>query len=556
MKKFYLRFYQMRTAVCPRRRKSSPIHSISFTAVLKSLSPISSARHDSSAAPSGCLEHTREDILRLLDGWVQQRTSQMSIFWLAGMAGTGKTTVARTFCDRMAKDGKLGASFFISRRDAARMDPSNIVRTMAYDLAYAVPSSRQPILEALRSFPHLMDASLEQLVPQLIASALSPGCESGNTDDVVVLVIEALDECQKIRRLEGGKLVPLLASALRNLPVKLLITSRMETSIMNMFALLAPVSVRLHDIDKDIVASDVRRYFEDSFAEIRQAHQISDSDWPSARVVDDLTNKAGHLFIYASTVVRHVGNDQHNPRTRLRQVLEPGRSSSASPYRLVDELYLQVLLSAVETTEDDEDLLCRRLRLILGAIVFFQTPLTPSAFASFLAVDIHDLTIVLRRLSAILLPVMNEPVRLFHPSFPEFIVDAARCTDLRFRLDPGEYHQVLAARSLIVMNKQLQKDICDIRDPTRINSAVSDLPERLERSVSPELRYAAIYWIHHVTSASGITTDLSEALKTFCEKHILQWLELLSLLKQLSVALKELPGLLVWAKVNDFHITH
>jgi hypothetical protein len=467
------------------------------------------------------------------------------------MAGTGKTTVAKTFCDRMARDGKLGASFFISRRDAARMDPSNIVRTMAYDLAYAVPSSRQPILDALRSFPHLMDASLEQLVPQLIASALSPGRDSGNADDAVVLVIEALDECQKIGRLEGGKLVPLLASALRNQPVKLLITSRMETSIMNMFALLAPVSVRLHDIDKDIVASDVRRYFEDSFAEIRQAHQISDSDWPSAQVVEDLTSKAGHLFIYASTVVRHVGNDQHNPRARLRQVLEPGLSSSVSPYRLVDELYLQVLLSAVKTTENDENLLCYRLRLILGAIVFCQTPLTPSAFASFLAVDIHNLMIVLHRLSAILLPVMNEPVRLFHPSFPEFIVDAARCIDLRFRLDPDESHAVLAARCLIIMNNQLKQDICDIRDPTRTNSTVSDLPERLERRVSPELRYAAIYWIHHVTSASVATADVFDALTTFCDDHILHWLELLSLFKQLRVASKGLPGLLRWVEASE-----
>jgi hypothetical protein len=160
--------------------------------------------------------------------------------------------------------------------------------------------------------------------------------------------------------------------------------------------------------------------------------------------------------------------------------------------------------------------------------------------------------IVLHRLSAILLPIMNEPVRLFHPSFPEFIVDAARCIDLRFRLDPGESHPVPAARCLIIMNNQLKQDICDIHDPTRTNSTVSDLPERLEKSVSPELRYAAIYWMHHVTSAFVATADVFDALTIFCDDHILHWLELLSLLKQLLVASKGLPGLLRWVEASEF----
>jgi hypothetical protein len=464
------------------------------------------------------------------------------------MAGTGKTTIAKTFCDRIAQDGKLAASFFVSRHDESRREPSNIIRTISYDLAYSLPRSRQVILNVLRSLPDGLDVSLEKLVPRLIALPLSADCESGDT---AVLVIEALDECKKIGRLEGGQLVPLLAAALKNQPVKLLITSRMETSIMNMFALLAPVSVRLHDIDKVTVASDVKRYFEDSFADIRRAHQIGDSGWPSARNVDELTIKAGHLFIYASTVVRYVANDQHNPRTRLRQVLETGRSSSASPYRLVDELYIQVLHSAVETIEDDEELLCHRLRSILGAVVLVQTPLTPPAFSGLLGIDIHELMIVLHRLSAILLPAMDQPVRLFHPSFADFILDAVRCRDLRFRLDPREHHQALAARCLGTMNIHLRRDICDIHDPSRSNSKISDLPQRLECNVTLEMRYAAIYWMHHATSASAASADVYEALKAFCEEHIFHWLELLSLLGQLSVALRGLPALLMWAEVND-----
>jgi hypothetical protein len=540
----------MQIVVCPRAVDFPATCSFTFTEVLKSLSPVSSARHDSRTAPSGCLNGTREDVLRVLNTWVHQRTSELSIFWLAGMAGTGKTTITKTFCDRTAQDETLGASFFISRHDEARREPSNIVRTLAYALAYSLPRARQPILDALRSFPDVMNASVEQLIPRLIAAPLSSSRDTGNADSVVVLVIEALDECLMVGNLEGGQLVPLLVSALKTQPVKLLITSRMESSILDMFALLAPVSVRLHDIDKDKVASDIRRYFEDSFATIRRSHRITDTDWPSAFAVEDLTEKAGHLFIYASTVVRYVGHHQHNPRTRLGQVLHPGISSSVSPYRLVDDLYLQVLRSAVETTEDDEELLCRRLRLILGAVIFLQTPFAPPVLATLLTIDLHELTIVLRYLSAVLLPAMDQPIRLFHPSFQDFIVNTARCRDTRFRLDPGVHHQLLAARCLAIMNNQLCQDICGIRDPTQFNAAVSDLSQRLGKSVSPELRYAAVFWMTHTTFSVTAATSVFEELATFCGEHILHWLELLSLLGQLSVASKGFPALLEWTKVN------
>jgi hypothetical protein len=324
-------------------------HSHLFTDVLKSLSPIRSARHDSSTAPSGCVESTRENILKLLGEWAQQRSPQLSIFWLAGLPGTGKTAIAKTFCDRMSQDGKLGASFFVSRHDEMRGEPSNIIRTMPYDLAKTLPRSRKSMLDALRSFPDVMDASLEQLVSDLIASPLSASRALDGIDDAVLLVIDALDECQKIGKFEGGQLIPLLATKLKNQPVKLLITSRMEPSILSMFALLAPVSVRLHEMDKDIMASDVRRYFEKSFDDIRRAHHINDTDWPSARTIDALTSKAGHMFSFACTVVQYVGNDQHDPRTRLRQATSSDGLERLSVFAKNTDLGSQhTIMSAVE----------------------------------------------------------------------------------------------------------------------------------------------------------------------------------------------------------------
>ena len=37
------------------------------------------------------------------------------VYWLNGLAGTGKTTIAKTIAERTFADGRLGASFFCSR---------------------------------------------------------------------------------------------------------------------------------------------------------------------------------------------------------------------------------------------------------------------------------------------------------------------------------------------------------------------------------------------------------------------------------------------------------
>jgi hypothetical protein len=62
----------------------------------------------------GCLGGTRGDVLQQLDDWLEDMQGQC-VFWLNGLAGTGKSTIAQTFAEITFAEGKLGASFFCSR---------------------------------------------------------------------------------------------------------------------------------------------------------------------------------------------------------------------------------------------------------------------------------------------------------------------------------------------------------------------------------------------------------------------------------------------------------
>ena len=61
----------------------------------------------------GCLKGMRKGVLREIKCWLTSKQDQ-HVFWLNGLAGTGKSTIAQTFTETAFADGKLGASFFCS----------------------------------------------------------------------------------------------------------------------------------------------------------------------------------------------------------------------------------------------------------------------------------------------------------------------------------------------------------------------------------------------------------------------------------------------------------
>jgi len=92
----------------------------------------------------GCLGGTREGVLRDIEDWFTSDQGQC-VFWLNGLAGTGKSTIAQTFAN-----GKLGASFFCSRDFEDRSNLQMILPMLAFQLACQYPRFRKELLEVLK----------------------------------------------------------------------------------------------------------------------------------------------------------------------------------------------------------------------------------------------------------------------------------------------------------------------------------------------------------------------------------------------------------------------
>lgn len=66
-----------------------------------------------------CLQGTRTELLQQIMEWAMS-ASQKSIFWLNGMAGTGKSTISRTVARSLKDRNHLGANFFFKRGEGDR----------------------------------------------------------------------------------------------------------------------------------------------------------------------------------------------------------------------------------------------------------------------------------------------------------------------------------------------------------------------------------------------------------------------------------------------------
>jgi hypothetical protein len=83
------------------------------TGLLSTLQPVASGRHNALGAPTGCFENIRLMVLDTLMSWAEDSSSTQYVYWVSGLAGTGKTAITKSLCERLTKYQLLGASFFI-----------------------------------------------------------------------------------------------------------------------------------------------------------------------------------------------------------------------------------------------------------------------------------------------------------------------------------------------------------------------------------------------------------------------------------------------------------
>jgi hypothetical protein len=255
---------------------------------------------------TGCLEGTRITLLQQIMDWIQSHDpTSPRIYWINGLAGIGKSTVAHTVAEECHRLRILGASFFFDRQHAECSDSLLFFITIALQLAELGADFRELIVQAIESDRNPSDAAIKTQLHDFIIEPLK---KLTNPPDVIVIVVDALDECRDEKNVPI--IIQLLADELPRLPwsLKFLITSRPEHHIYSKFnsrfLTNRSQAIVLHNIEKSIVQSDIESYLRERLT------QIGDLDQPMEKdVFQTIVDRAAGLFIFAATVVKYIEED-------------------------------------------------------------------------------------------------------------------------------------------------------------------------------------------------------------------------------------------------------
>jgi hypothetical protein len=527
--------------------------------LLKLLAPVKTAFHNHADAPSACLEGTRVQLLDDIAKWMAD-TNGKTVYWLTGVAGTGKTTVAKSVVDMATKEKYLVVTFFFSHTSTDRRDYRKVIPSLAYQLARDA-RLRSHIVAAIDNDSDIAISGTAIQTKKLLLDGLHT--PSSLTGDRVLIVLDALDECQKdVNHIHGGDLIPILLVGLKDIPfVKVFLTSRPEPSIERMFKRKdlhgVTSTLALHrDIEKGMVRADIARYLDHELSRLRDAIPHSPV-FPTETDMQLLAERADTLFIYARTVVEYVSDPVGRPDRRLAVLIEAKPGQSGQRYGSLDGLYTHILLQASNPSTHSNSV-NHDLRSTLIALVLAQQPLSAEGLAVTAGIDQDTCRECLRRISALLdyRHDTDEPVRVMHLSFPDFLSDSHRCSSLPgYVVNASRDHFWMAERCLELITGRLRYDICHIGDPSLLNTEVVDLGGRRKKYIAESIQYACcfwvIHWVEHIRTA-GSQAQIPTGLEAFCAQHLLHWVEVLSLTGSLHAVQRTMTDLMSVMKVRGF----
>ena len=370
-----------------------------------------------------------------------------------------------------------------------------------------------------------------------------------------LIIIDALDECKDEE--PASAILSVLSRYVDKIPrVKFFITGRPEPRIRSGFRLkpLRPITeiFKLHDVERSSVDRDIKLFYRMQLAEIIKTRSDCDftQDWPSSSDIDILCGKAAGLFIYAATVVKFVAFRHRTPTEQLARIISLPQSTDHEGKSGVDLLYTQILEQAAAdmgTDRDDEEIYSR-FRTAVGAVLLVFNPLSVKALSGLLKMP-NTYTTLHSLHSLLLIPdVPDDPIRIFHKSFPDFLTNPSRCNNIKIFVEPTVHHVGILLSCLRLMKERFKVNICNLDDYT-VLSKVQDLSTCRKDYIGDALVYACQYWTKHllcIPGSSPCVQEVQEAIDQFFKTHLLHWIEVLVLMGDLSVGVHAIGDIDQW----------
>ncbi|KIM20897.1 hypothetical protein M408DRAFT_118709 [Serendipita vermifera MAFF 305830] len=492
-----------------------------------------------------CLQNTRVDILEEIRLWNDTDGDLKPVYCIGDVAGTGKSTIAYT----MANEWGPGQCFNFFFSNTSSHDASTLCISLAKQIIgccdgadwdeYWAGLSSELASQASQNVENLW----EKLVSQPFGKCTKHRCH--------VLVVDALDECEKDTRTRLLKCALKACTSKSQPQLRLLLTTRTENDIRDVLEMeefydaIVFKSLRNSETSRE----DIARY-----VEYRLNEDKATGLKPEQR--NQLVDRCNGLFIFAFHACNLVKKER--PKDQLLVLGEILAECTS-----LDALYRRALSQVGNLSKRVRVRLMDILRVILVA----REPLSIKTIALFLSEEADDVNDIVKDLGSILgSSAVDNPVYILHATLTEFL---HREVLIEEKMDPetgdtqekkiqNQYYinktdseRVLVMGCLSnVMAKELMFNICRLETSCLLNEEFTDMGDRISKYISKSLQYSCLHWADHLESATW-NADILDSFTYFLNGQFLFWLEVLSVTKRVGLASKMLAIIIKWMRKNN-----
>ncbi|KAF9262628.1 WD40 repeat-like protein [Marasmius fiardii PR-910] len=521
---------------------SEKVNRMWVDSLLKPLHIAKKALHDSGDRRI-CLKNTRTHLQKEINKWSRSNTSPQ-VLWLQGLQGTGKSTIACSVA-KSSEDFRYMGTFF----GTPEYDVTQVVSTLAYQIANRAPEFRAHFKMNIQNSIDIGTKSIPEQFEKLLLGPLR--AQFSYQASPVILIIDGLDEC--CRREEHGmdKLKIFLDA---------LIDCVKEISSMKVFISCGSVSqlkvvstdnatiFRTVCLEEDkSVRDDIRRFVKhETPPQYRDDNEVS-------LALDRVVNKADGSFLYASYMLSLLSDDR---KDFLTQVDADGLKGAEAVIAGYERLVAKALKR--EPDEGSRGHLRSALVAIAGHLL---EPLSVQSTSELFKIEPSTrLLSFLNEISTHIQPktfTLGSRIHFSHTLFNEFLRRQSSSAS-----SPGAtiavHHYKITIYLFQYMRLNLRRNACGLLADWRRENAF-DKPESFHKE---GLKYACQRWADHLHEGVAHNNDVSDSTlkSTFEELHefvydpylVLNWLEVLCLLKDVRRAIDALEKASKWVSSESF----
>jgi len=479
------------------------------------------------------MDGTRKSLLKQIIAWVTnglEQTDGKNTYWIYGLPGIGKTSLAHSICASLHDQEQLAGAFFCQRDDQELSEPRNILPTLVHKLAILFPPFRSIVAECLRKDPNMSPESMRHsLLLDFIRKLPRPPKKT------LVFVIDALDECGSTQ--SRPDILRALTDAASQAPwLKVIITSRPEVDIQRFFDGPTQLSHLRYDLTADEgTTSDLRIFTEYRFNRVASMRCLQ-SPWPESFLFNGVISRAAGLFIFIETLalsLEHCHDPTELLRTTLQDSVGPGLASLHGLYSSI--------VRARRVHSNGE------FQRMIGALLITapHRPLREETIAELTGVRPDLVKMWVADLSSMLYrdEGAGGGLRVRHLSISDFFMNDDCQAD--YQINARDANVQLGIACLEEMVENLRFNICGLEDSRIANADVKGLASRIKENISDALQYSTLYWSNHLCFTPDIGEErVWDMLRKFFEgPYALFWVEVLSIMGMLRIGVPSLRKL-------------